>query len=95
MPDPVWISDEQHTINALLDRRLEDDPDGEYLDVCGTKFTAAGVASTANRLGNALTDLGATKGERVATLIDNSPEALLAWWGAVRGGAIKIGRAHV
>jgi crotonobetaine/carnitine-CoA ligase len=90
MSDPVWISDEQHTINALLDRRLEDDPDGEYLDVCGTKLTAAGVASTANRLGNALRDLGATKGERVATLVDNSPEALLAWWGAVRGGAISV-----
>ncbi len=90
MSDPVWISDEQHTINQLLDRRLEDDPDGEYLDVCGTKLTAAGVASTANRLGNALGDLGATKGERVATLVDNSPEALLAWWGAVRGGAISV-----
>jgi crotonobetaine/carnitine-CoA ligase len=41
-------------------------------------------------LANALGDLGATKGERVATLIDNSPEALLAWWGAVRGGAISV-----
>jgi crotonobetaine/carnitine-CoA ligase len=90
MSDPVWISDEQHTINELLDRRLEEDPDGEYLDVCGTKLTAAGVASTANRLGNALGDLGVTKGERVATLVDNSPEALLAWWGAVRGGAIGV-----
>jgi carnitine-CoA ligase len=90
MSDPVWISDEQHTINELLDRRLEEDPDGEYLDVCGTKLTAAGVASTANRLGNALGDLGVTRGERVATLVDNSPEALLAWWGAVRGGAIGV-----
>jgi crotonobetaine/carnitine-CoA ligase len=90
MFDPVWISDQQHTINELLDRRLEEDPDGEYLDVCGTKLTAAGVASTANRLGNALGDLGVTKGERVATLVDNSPEALLAWWGAVRAGAIGV-----
>ena len=45
MSDPVWISDAQHTINQLLDRRLEDDPDSEYLDVCGTKLTAAGVAN--------------------------------------------------
>ncbi len=90
MSDPVWISDEQHTINVLLDRRLEDDPDGEYLDVCGTKLTAATVGSTANRLGNALRELGITKGERVATLVDNSPEALLAWWGAVRVGAVCV-----
>ena len=50
----VWISGEQQTVNGLLDRRLADDPDGEYLDVCGTKLSAAEVASAANRLANAL-----------------------------------------
>ena len=90
MSDPVWISDRQHTVNSLLEHRLADDPHSEYLDVCGRKLSAAEVATTANRLGNALRDLGAGRGERVATLIDNSPEALLAWWGAVRGGAIGV-----
>ena len=37
----VWISSEQQTVPSLLERRLEDDPDGEYLDVTGTKLTAA------------------------------------------------------
>src|SRR5207342_254785 len=68
----------------------ETDPHGEYLDVCGTKLTASDVASTANRLANALSQLGVVKGDRVATLIENSAEATLAWWGAVRSGAIAV-----
>ncbi len=88
--DQVWISGAQQTVNGLLDRRLEDDPHGEYLDVCGTKLSAAEVASAANRLANALSDMGVRPGDRVATLVENSAEALLAWWGVVRGGAVAV-----
>jgi len=88
--DGIWISGEQTTVSQLLERRLETDPHGEYLDVCGTKLSAAEVASTANRLANALSQLGVAKGDRVATLIENSAEATLAWWGAVRAGAIAV-----
>ena len=88
--DGIWISGAQTTVGQLLDRRLEADPHGEYLDVCGVKLTAAEVASTANRLAQALIQLGVAKGDRVATLIENSAEATLAWWGAVRAGAIAV-----
>jgi crotonobetaine/carnitine-CoA ligase len=90
VPDTVWISDRQSTVVELLERRLEADPDSEYLDVCGVKVTAADVATTANRLANALADLGVGQGDRVATLIENSAEAMLAWWGAIRRGAIAV-----
>ena len=90
MPDSVWISDRQETITELLERRMDDDPDSEYLDVCGTKLSGADVCRTASRLTAALRHLGVTKGARVATLIENSPEAVLAWWGTVLGGAISV-----
>jgi len=86
----VWSSGEEHTVVELLERRLDADPDAPYLDVCGTTSTAAEVASTANRLANAYADLGVVAGERVATLIENSPEAMYAWWGAVRAGAVAV-----
>jgi carnitine-CoA ligase len=88
--DGVWISDRQCTVVELLERRLASDPDGEYLDVCGTKVSAAEVATTANRLANALAEMGVGPGDRVATLVENSAEAMLAWWGAVRMGAIAV-----
>jgi crotonobetaine/carnitine-CoA ligase len=90
MTGGVWVSDEQHTVSSLLERRLETDPDGEYLDVTGTKLTAADVENSANRLANALAELGLRPGDRVATLIDNSPEAVLSWWGAIRGGFVAV-----
>ena len=90
MPDSVWISDRQSTVVELLERRLVADPDSEYLDVCGVKVSAADVATTANRLANALADFGVGKGDRVATLIENSAEAMLAWWGSVLAGAVSV-----
>ena len=90
MNDQVWISGAQATVNELLDRRLSDDPHGEYLDVVGTKLSAAEVASAANRIAGALAAMGVRRGDRVATLVENSAEALLAWWGIVRGGAVAV-----
>jgi crotonobetaine/carnitine-CoA ligase len=86
----TWISGEQHTIPELLEVRLDKDPDSEYLDICGTKFSAAEVNAIACRIANGLAALHIQPGERVATLLDNSPEAMLSWWGTIRGGFVAV-----
>ena len=86
----VWVGGASETVLALLDRRLAADPDGPYLDVCGTAATAAQVATTADRLAGALGALGVGPGDRVATLVENSAEAMFAWWGTVRAGAVAV-----
>ena len=88
-PDP-WVRDEQRTIGDLLERRLARDPDGPFLEVCGTRWTAAELDAATNRIAGGLIRLGVRPGDRVASLIENSPEALLAWWGAVKAGAIAV-----
>jgi crotonobetaine/carnitine-CoA ligase len=88
--DAVWKKDEQHTLPGLLERRLEADPDGPYLDVVGTTLSAAEVARSAGSVHGALADLGVAPGDRVATLFENSPEAVVAWWGIVLAGAIAV-----
>jgi len=87
MTAEVWVRGEQDTVLDLLRRRLDSDPDGEYLDVCGTTCSAADVEWAATRISAALAGLGVAPGDRVATLIENSAEAMLAWWGIVAGGA--------
>ncbi len=84
----VWIGEDQHSLPDLLRARLETDPDGPYLDICGTAFTAAAVAAQAGSFAAGLAQLGVQPGDRVATLTENSPEAMLAWWGTVMVGAI-------
>jgi crotonobetaine/carnitine-CoA ligase len=86
----IWMSGGQHTITSLLERRLDDDPDGPYLDVVGSPFTAAQVNDIACRIANGLAALGVAPGDRIATLLENSAEAMLAWWGAIRGGFVAV-----
>jgi len=86
----VWTSGEEHTVLELLGRRLESAPDDPYLDVCGETATAAEVAAVAGRLANAYRGFGVAPGDRVATLIENSVEAVYAWWGAVTAGAVAV-----
>jgi carnitine-CoA ligase len=86
----VWTSSTQYTIPSLYQRRLAEDPDGEYLDICGTKLTASEVVRSGWRLASALDDLGTVQHDRIATILENSPEALLAWAGIVLGGRIAV-----
>lgn len=91
MTEQSWIAqDERHTLRSLLERRLEQDPKGQYLDVCGTAMSAAEVQASAGCLAGAFTALGVRAGDRVATLVENSPEAVLAWWATVLAGAVSV-----
>jgi crotonobetaine/carnitine-CoA ligase len=90
MGSDVWKSEPQHTVLELMAARLETDPDGPYLDVCGTELTAASVHRAASSIARALVELGVRPGDRVATLIENSPEATLAWWGILTAGAVAV-----
>lgn len=87
---PSWVSGDQRTLARLLQARLDQAPDAEYLNVCGTAFGAAEVARTAGGLQAGLESLGVGGGDRVATLMDNSPEAMLAWWATVLGGNVAV-----
>jgi crotonobetaine/carnitine-CoA ligase len=88
--DGVWGSAPRHTTTELLVRRIEQDPDSAYLDVGGTKLTAAQVGDQASRLAAGLRELGVSPGDRVAMLLENSPEMLVAWWAAQWAGAVAV-----
>ncbi|MHB1140094.1 MAG: AMP-binding protein, partial [Microthrixaceae bacterium] len=89
--DTVWYSDDdRRTLADLLGERLERDPDSEYLDVVGTKLSAAAVAEGGGSVAAMLADLGVRPGDRVASLLENSADAVLAWWGIVLAGAIAV-----
>lgn len=88
--DDVWKHAESATVIGALRNRLDTDPDGEYLDINGDTVSAADVYDTACRVATALRSLGVAPGDRVATLIENSIEGALAWWGIVWAGAVAV-----
>jgi crotonobetaine/carnitine-CoA ligase len=85
-----WQRNEFGTVLDLLESRLDTDPDGRYLDVGGTEYTAAEVRDRATRVAAGLVELGIRPGDRVATLLENRPEAMLSWWGIVHAGAVAV-----
>ena len=90
MGTDVWRTGSQSTIPELLLRRLETDPSSQYLDVCGDTVTAAELYDVAARLASSLAAMGVKPGDRVATLIENSIEAVYGWWGIILSGGIAV-----
>ncbi len=90
MRDAVWSNEPHVTIASLYEERLDSDPSSEYLDVCGTKLTAADVVTDGWRVSTVLDELGLAHQDRVATILENSPAAVTAWAGIVLGGRIAV-----
>ncbi|MER5181639.1 AMP-binding protein [Streptomyces sp. NPDC002896] len=85
-----WADVEQMTMLDLMDRRLSSDPDGPFLDLCGKDYSAARIDGEANRVANALADLGVGHGSTVATVLENSAAAVLSWFAVHKLGAIAV-----
>jgi O-succinylbenzoic acid--CoA ligase len=77
-------------LNALLAEAVVRRPDAEAL-VCGAARRSYGaVDAEVGRLAAGLADLGLSKGDRVALLLANSAEFVLAFLAVVRLGAIAV-----
>ncbi len=77
-------------LQEFLERSALRHPDKEAL-VCGQRrLTFAEVDAGANRLAHALKDAGVSRGDRVAVLIDNSPETVISVWAALKADAVFL-----
>jgi crotonobetaine/carnitine-CoA ligase len=56
----------------------------------GQRLTYAALDARSDWLAGAFTELGVRKGDRVASLLPNSPEQLLTWLAAAKLGAIAV-----
>lgn len=77
------------TVGGLLQRAAEGG-DHLLLDVTGEQLTWAGALERAETMAGALAALGVKPGDRVATLLDNSLDAVLIWLGANLLGAVDV-----
>jgi crotonobetaine/carnitine-CoA ligase len=78
------------TTDQILARAVEEGPERTAI-VCGdAALTYAELDAGANRIGQILGDLGVGPGERVAVLMANRPEYLVAYHGIGRCGAVLV-----
>jgi len=78
------------TILAALAARVDADPDGDYLDFHGDQWTARRMDEASRRVAGALAAMGVGHGDRVASLIENSPAQVVVFFATVRLGAVAV-----
>ena len=75
-------------VQHLLEASAARDP-GKIALVCGEqRLTYGELNASANRLAHALVDAGVQRGDRVTILLESSPEAVIAIFGALKAGAV-------
>jgi long-chain acyl-CoA synthetase len=74
----------------LLDQAVQNHSDQTAIIYYGTRLNYAQLSSLANRFAAALQRLGIQKGDRVAIALPNVPQYPIAFYGALRAGAVVV-----
>lgn len=83
------------TLPLLLQEKVQLHPDKEFVvfeDATGgvSSLTYREFSEQVNRLANALIAEGVKAGQKVALMLSNSPEFLVAWFGINQAGAVMV-----
>ncbi|HEU5229396.1 MAG TPA: long-chain fatty acid--CoA ligase [Ktedonobacteraceae bacterium] len=87
---PAHIDIPNRPLTWLLDETAGHYPNHIAMIYYGTKITYAQLSSLANRFAIGLQRLGVKKGDRVAIALPNIPQYPIAFYGALRAGAVVV-----
>jgi crotonobetaine/carnitine-CoA ligase len=85
-----WVPGEEDTVNDAFRRAVESHGNGLFLDTAAQRFTYREMDREVNRLATGLREAGVRAGETVTTILDSTPDALIAWLAINRLGAISV-----
>ena len=88
VPSQLKVPD--HPLTWLLDQTVSRYPGQTAFIYYGTKLSYAQFSSLANRFATGLQRLGIKKGDRVAIALPNIPQFPIAFYGALRAGAVVV-----
>src|SRR3989440_3820395 len=88
VPAELEIAD--RPLTWLLDQTVSHHPGHTAFIYYGTKLSYAQFSSLANRFATGLQRLGIKKGDRVAIALPNIPQYPIAFYGALRAGAVVV-----
>jgi long-chain acyl-CoA synthetase len=87
---PAHLAIPDRPLTWLLDHAAERYSDHTAFIYLGTKLTYAQFAHYADRFASSLQGLGVKKGDRVAIALPNIPQYPIAFYGALKAGAIVV-----
>jgi long-chain acyl-CoA synthetase len=87
---PATIDIPDGPLDAALTRAARAYPDRTAIRFFGRSISYAELDELSNRFANALLGLGVSTGDRVALLMPNCPQMVLAYFGGLRMGAVMV-----
>lgn len=87
---PANIAIPEHSLAWLLDEAARTSPAQTAIIYYGARISYAQFSSLADRFARALIKLGVKRGDRVAINLPNVPQFPIAFYGAIKAGAIVV-----
>jgi len=87
---PAHLEYPDITLGEVLSATASRFTDHAALNFYGKKISYGQLDTLVNRFANALTGLGIKKGDRVALMLPNIPQMVIAYYGTLRMGAIAV-----
>ncbi len=87
---PTHISCPDIALGNVLAQTASKYPDHSAILFYGKKISYAELDGLANQFARALTELGVKKGDRVALMLPNVPQMVIAYYGTLKLGAIAV-----
>ena len=87
---PASLTYPDSTLGNVLSQTAQKFPDHTALLFFGKKISYSELDGLVNRFAQALAGLGVRKGDRVAIMLPNIPQMVIAYYGTLRTGAIAV-----
>lgn len=81
---------EKRTFGSIIKDKAEMHGERTFLLYKDEKYSFKELHEQSNKIANALIGRGVKKGDKVVTLLSNSPEYLFIWWGIAKTGAVHV-----
>lgn len=87
---PRTIEYDKKSLYQFLQETAERVPDKKALNFMGKEMTFREILTEAKKLANYLQKLGLKKGDRVASMLPNTPQAVVTYYGTLMAGGIVV-----
>ena len=87
---PYTVAIPDRPVHRFLRSAASRFPNRTAIDFYGAKMTYRQLSDQADRFGNALRGSGVDRGDRVMLLLPNLPQTAIAYFGALRAGAVVV-----
>ncbi len=87
---PASIDYPEKPVQSFVSESARRNPNATALNFQGKRITYRELDDLSNRFANGLISLGMSKGSRVAIILPNSPQFVIAYYGTLKAGATVV-----